>query len=307
MIACNKTIGVLHLGELGAAVAKALRGRGARVVTTLQGRGEATAARCRDAGAIALPTIADVACQADVVLSLVPPAAAEATAEAYALAAHYAPSDAVYVDMNSISPDTAAAIAARIETAERGFVDAAINGLAKNLTTGGTLLLSGGRAGDIGRLFDGVMRVQLVGPEPGSASAMKMLLAGLSKGVCALFLELAMTAQRQRMLEPMMRATTQIYPQLMALVERMLPTYAQHAARRETEMLELEATVRSNGIEPLIAAAIRQMHQQLTEVPWDQLDPAADASQVVRALAQLADEVALAGQGPGLKEWNYAK
>jgi len=30
MIACNKTIGVLHLGELGAAVAKALRGRDER-------------------------------------------------------------------------------------------------------------------------------------------------------------------------------------------------------------------------------------------------------------------------------------
>ena len=79
-------------------------------------------------------------------------------------------------------------------------MDAAVNGLAHNAASSGTLFLSGPRAAEVARLFAGTMRVQELGSEPGSASAMKMLLGGLSKGLCALFLELALLAREQGML-----------------------------------------------------------------------------------------------------------
>jgi hypothetical protein len=44
----------------------------------------------------------------------------------------------------------------------------------------------------------------------------------------------------------------------MEVVERILPTYRQHAARRADEMVELEATMRGLGLEPCVAGGVRR-------------------------------------------------
>lgn len=264
-----RTVGVLYPGELGAAVAAVLRGRGLDLVTTLGGRGLATARRCEDAGIVVLNSLADVVRRADVLVSLVPPGAAEDVAAAYCDLAHLAPSTAIYVDMNSIGPELSAALGERVERRGRGFVDAAINGLAKNLTTGGTLYLSGARAGEVAALFGGAVRTKVLGDDAGRASAMKMLLAGLSKGVCALFAELALVARHHDLLPELTEASAQIYPGIWALVERMLPTYALHAGRRAGEMRELEDTARGAGIEPCVVAAVRELHETLAGASFD--------------------------------------
>src|SRR4051794_40499997 len=114
------TVGVLYPGEMGAALAARLAARGVPVVTTAAGRGEQTARRCRglgDVGVGVLDAAADVVRRADVVFSLVPPAAAEEVAAAYCEMARLAPAGAVYVDANSIRPELAGALAARVTAA----------------------------------------------------------------------------------------------------------------------------------------------------------------------------------------------
>jgi 3-hydroxyisobutyrate dehydrogenase-like beta-hydroxyacid dehydrogenase len=207
--------------------------------------------------------MADVVRASNVVISLVPPAAATSVATAYRELAHLAPASVIYVDANSIRPELAARMATDVGSKGGSFVDAAINGLAANLESSGTLFLSGGRAGEVARLFDGSIRVRTLGDEPGRASAMKMLLAGISKGISALMLELALVAQRHDMLDEMLEATALIYPDVAALAERMLPTYGRHAGRRATEMAELEQTVRTAGLEPCVVAAVRHLHDAL--------------------------------------------
>ena len=289
MIDGSKTIAVLYPGELGAGVAALARTRGARVITTLDGRGEATAARCREAGLTVLDSLADVARQADVVISLVPPAAADDLVDAYCKVAHLAPRGAIFVDANSIGPELARSLAVKVAAAGRAFVDAAINGLAKNLTAGGTLFLSGPRAPEIADWIGDAMRVRVLGPEPGRASAMKMLLSGLSKGICALYLELALVAQRSGILPEMSEATAMIYPGVFALADRMIPTYGRHAARRATEMGELESTARAAGLDPCVIDSLRRLHDALAEVPFDPKQ-AADPS-----AASLIERLAAAG------------
>jgi 3-hydroxyisobutyrate dehydrogenase-like beta-hydroxyacid dehydrogenase len=176
-------------------------------------------------------TLGQVVAEADVVLSVVPPGAAEEVAWDYVKVASLWRSSGLYVDLNSIGPDLTGALARRIEQAGGSFVDGAVNGLAKNLETGGTLFVSGARSMEVAKLFEGIVRVQNLGPRAGAASMMKMLLSGMSKGVCGLFIELAVAAQRQGMLHGMMEATGQIYPGIMDVVLRMLPTYV-HGARR---------------------------------------------------------------------------
>lgn len=265
------TVGLLYPGELGTALAALLAGLGVRVVTTLAGRSDRTIERARRAEIEVLANLHEVARQADVVISLVPPAAAEQTAAKWCALAGVGPRGAIYVDANSIGPEQAAAIGRRIEATGKDFVDAAINGLAKNLATSGTLFLSGTRANDVAVLIGDAMRVQVVGDQPGRASAMKMLLSGLSKGLCGLFAETALVADRQGLLSEMIDAYRRIYPGVMTVVDRMLPTYAQHAGRRATETREVEETARAAGVEPLMLAAVRDLHEQIASVTFDRL------------------------------------
>jgi 3-hydroxyisobutyrate dehydrogenase-like beta-hydroxyacid dehydrogenase len=262
------TVGVLYPGEMGAAVAGLLRARGSIVVTTLTGRSDTTARRCREAGVQVLGSLADVVRCSNVVISLVSPSSADQVADDYGRLADCAPRGALYVDANSIGPDLCKRIAQRIETAGVSFVDAAINGLAKNLTSSATLFLSGSRAGEVERLFAGAARIRVLGTQVDRASAMKMLLAGMSKGLCALFSELALVGARQGMLTEMIDACTAIYPGMMTVIDRMLPTYAQHASRRAEEMHELEQTARSADVEPCVIAAISRFHESLAAVPF---------------------------------------
>lgn len=281
----NIATALLYPGDMGAAVASLLRSRNLRVVTTLAGRNPETAARAAAADVEILPTLADVVRQSNVVISLVPPAAAEELAIAYAALAHTAPANAIYVDANSIGPDLTRAIGQRVESADVSYVDAAINGLARNLTRSATLFLAGPRAADVAKLFDGGMRVRVVGKEVGRASAMKMHLSGLSKGLCALFVESALVAARQGMLPQMVAAYEEIYPGVMAIVERMLPTYAHHAPRRAVEMRETEQTAKAAGVEPCVLTAVRELHEHLATALEDAADP--DAASVESLIEQL--------------------
>jgi 3-hydroxyisobutyrate dehydrogenase-like beta-hydroxyacid dehydrogenase len=273
--ASSRNVGILYPGEMGAAIAALLMRKGMRVVTSSEGRSAATARRAREFGCVVLDSMAQVIAQSHVVISVVPPDAAEEAADAYCALARHAPADAIYVDANSISPELATVLASRVTATGRAFVDAAINGLAKNLAKSCTLFLSGSRSGDIAELFVGLMRVRTLGDEVGRASAIKMLLSGMSKGVCALFAETALVAHRRGMLKEMLEAYTLIYPGLMELVQRMFPTYAKHSPRRAAEMRELESSARASGIEPSTIIGARELHEQLAAVDFS----AANASE----------------------------
>jgi len=224
-----------------------------------------------------LDSLSDVVRRSDVILSVVVPSAAEEVAEQYRAVAHLAPEKALYVDANSIGPATAAEIGRKVQAAGRSFVDASFNGLAKNVAAAGTLFLSGPRAAEVEELFAGVVRVHLLGDEPGRASAMKMLLGGLSKGVCALFTELAILASRLGMLDEMLEAARRTYGGVSAVAERMLPTYERHAIRRLSEMAELQATIRAAGVTLRAVDGVVRFHEAMAELVRDTVLPTRDA------------------------------
>ena len=118
--------------------------------------------------------------------------------------------------------------------------------------------------------------MQLLGADPAAASAMKMALGGLAKGLCALFAEMALLAGKHEILPEMLRATARIYPGMYAVVERMLPTYALHAARRATEMAQVEQTLRSAGVDPLVMQAVRRVHESWAAAAPGPDDPNAE-------------------------------
>ena len=182
----DATVGLLHPGEMGAAVGACLTGRGYVVLWTPEGRSAATVARAEAAGLTAAGSLADLAGRADVIVSVCPPHAALDVARQVAGFA------GVYVDANAVSPATAREVAGIVEAGGAAFVDGGIIGPPPTTPGHTRLYLSGGRAPDVARLFeDTALDARVVdrdGGPAGAASAVKMAYASWTKGSAALVL-----------------------------------------------------------------------------------------------------------------------
>jgi 3-hydroxyisobutyrate dehydrogenase-like beta-hydroxyacid dehydrogenase len=263
------TIGLLYPGEMGAALARLLIGAGRRVVTCLDGRSAATAARSRAVGIVEVPTLEQLAGESNMIISVVSPGAAGAVAGEIGDVCSAITPGTIYLELNSISPERSILLARQIESWKMDFVDGAINGLAANLTNSATLFLSGNRAADVATVLGQACHAQVLSGDPGDASAMKMLLSGFSKGICALYIELASLAQRHELLPQLTETLSRIYPDIEALARRMVPTYWQHASRRAAEMHELKATAAAAGMAPPVISAVAKLHDALAAISFD--------------------------------------
>lgn len=100
----------------------------------------------------------------------------------------------IYLDANAISPATAREVAAIAEVGGAAYVDGGIIGSPPVASGQTRLYLSGPRAGEVRRLFEGTaVDARLVDRDPaagvtGSASAVKMAYASWTKGSAALLL-----------------------------------------------------------------------------------------------------------------------
>lgn len=170
-------IGVVHPGSMGAALATALAGAH-EVLWSSDGRSSATASRARSASMTEVRDLGELAERSDIVVSICPPNAAIDVAKQVA---QVRTSDLLYIDANTIAPETVRRIADMFEPG--AVVDAAVTG-SPRLDLGATVLwLSGSRAVVAEELFVGSpVSTRIVGAEIGQASAFKMC-AGLRSKV----------------------------------------------------------------------------------------------------------------------------
>jgi 3-hydroxyisobutyrate dehydrogenase-like beta-hydroxyacid dehydrogenase len=178
------TIGLLHPGEMGAAVGRCLVRAGHRVLWAPEGRSAATGARAAAAGLTGCG-LAEIVDRSDLIMSICPPGAACDVAR---LVTGFG---GIFVDANAISPDTARQVAATVETGGAAYVDGGIIGMPPAAAGQTRLYLSGPRAGEVRRLFEGTaLDARLVDRDPpvGAASAVKMAYASWTKGSAALVL-----------------------------------------------------------------------------------------------------------------------
>ena len=173
------TIGLLHPGEMGAAVGKCLASAGHRVLWAPEGRGAATKERAEEAGLTGL-ALAEIVARSDVIVSVCPPHAARDVAR------QVAGFGGLYLDANAISPATAGEVAAIVRPAS--FVDGGIIGTPPVAPGFIRLYLSGDRAGEARDLFEGSAADARLVAAPGTASAVKMAYASWTKGSAALLL-----------------------------------------------------------------------------------------------------------------------
>jgi 3-hydroxyisobutyrate dehydrogenase-like beta-hydroxyacid dehydrogenase len=181
-------VGLLHPGEMGAALGAALRGPDMTVLWASSGRSSATARRAQQAGLEDVGDVEELCRRSTIVLSVCPPHAALDVAQA---ARGF---EGIYVDANAIAPETARAIAGLYER----FVDGGIVG-PPPLDPGTTrLYLSGADAERVARLFTGTnVDARPISGEPGAASALKAAYAGWTKGSAALLLAVRALARAE--------------------------------------------------------------------------------------------------------------
>jgi 3-hydroxyisobutyrate dehydrogenase-like beta-hydroxyacid dehydrogenase len=236
-------IGLLHPGEMGAAVGRCLTGAGYTVLWASEARGPETAARAREAGLADAGTAAEMAERADLILSICPPHAALDTAwgvQGFA---------GLYVDANAISPATAREVALMVEEGGATYIDGGIIGLPPVRPGHTRLYLSGEQAPTVRRLFDGTpLDARVIGGGSFSASAIKMAYAAWTKGSAALLLAARSLARAEGVEDALVAEWTLSQP---ALADR-----SRAAARSATakgwrwvaEMEEIAASMAAAGL-----------------------------------------------------------
>src|SRR3954452_23686062 len=197
-------VGLLHPGEMGAAIGAVLRQRGIDVLWARAGRSEATAARAKAAGLTDVENIDALAERAGVILSVCPPHAARNVASAVGEFA------GVYVDANAIAPATVREIARGFEH----FVDGGIVGPPPG-DSPTHLYLSGRDAQPIADLFAGTnVDARVVSEEVGAASAVKATYAAWTKGSAALLLAISEGARAEGVADALLAEWRESIPAL---------------------------------------------------------------------------------------------
>ena len=209
-------VGLLHPGEMGAAVGQCLLSRGHTVRWASPGRSPATAARA--GGFDDVGSVAEVAARADVILSICPPHAA------LDVARDVAGFGGLYVDANAVSPATAREAAAIIEDGGGTFVDGGIiGGPPGESGPGPRLYVSGDAAEALLPLKQWGIDLRPIPGGIGAASALKMSYAGITKGLIALGSAMALGASQSGAAAALRAELASSQPDILRMLDRGVP------------------------------------------------------------------------------------
>jgi 3-hydroxyisobutyrate dehydrogenase-like beta-hydroxyacid dehydrogenase len=238
------TIGVLHPGEMGAALGARLRERGHDVLWAGRGRSAATSERASAAGLRDAGSLADLRGACELVLSVCPPHAALDIARAVA---GY---EGVFVDANAIAPATVESVRAVVEAGGARFVDGGVVGPPPQRPGTTRLYLSGADAdaASVAAAFEGTcVEAPVLGPRPGTASALKMAYAAWTKGTAAMLLAIRATARAGGVEEALLAEWERSQPDVPDRLAAADDAAARKGWRWVGEMEEIAATFAAAG------------------------------------------------------------
>ncbi len=175
----------------------------------------------------------------------------------------------VYLDINSVSPETKRAEAALVAASGASYVEAAVMAPVPPLGLRVPMLLGGRDAAPVAAALMALgADARAVSSDIGVASAIKMCRSIFVKGLEALTVESLMTARRYGADGAVLASLHASYPGMGW--EAKLPAYlisrvAEHGRRRAAEMREVAGTVQAAGFEPLMASAIARRQDALVD------------------------------------------
>jgi 3-hydroxyisobutyrate dehydrogenase-like beta-hydroxyacid dehydrogenase len=274
-------IGLLHPGEMGAAVGAAARLNGARVLWASAGRGEATCARAAAAGLEDVVTVERLVAESSLILSICPPAAAADVGRAVASLGFRG----VYVDANAVAPDTTVAVGDIVSAGGAQFVDGGLIGPPPHGPGTTRLYLSGLGAADVAARFaQGPLTAIALDHRIGAASALKMAYAGWNKGSQALLLAIRALAAREGVDEALVREWALSMPDLARRTEQAVAGNTKKAWRFVGEMREIASTFASVGLPEGFHEAAAEVFERMAH--WKDTPTPPSLAEVQKALAR---------------------
>jgi len=277
-------IGLLHPGDMGAAVGGCLTGAGHRVLWASEGRGAGTAARAQAAGLTDVRTARRVTAEAEIIISVCPPHAALDVA----WAVHGF--TGLYVDANAIAPGTAREVSQLIADSGGRYVDGGIIGGPPVTAGAARLYLSGADAPQIQGLFAGTfLDARVVAGSDTAASAVKMAYASWTKGSAALLLTARALAQAEGVEDALLAEWQLSQPQLASQLARAAQAAVTKGWRWVAEMEEIAASMAAAGLPDGFHQAAAEIFRRSPRAEPDALD-ALDGEAVDLVLAAITGE-----------------
>ncbi|MFC3127304.1 DUF1932 domain-containing protein [Pseudoroseomonas globiformis] len=250
-------IGFVGYGEIGSTLGAGLRERGVEQVAAfdiaafegpyaalIQSRAEAAGVRLLD-------SLAALAEASDIIIGVTPGSASVASAEA--LAPHLAERH-VFIDIASATPRVKRAV----EDALRGTGALVADGSIVGTPRDGLALpiLASGPAAEAARdaLVPWGMKIDAVGPDLGTASAIKILRSVLIKGIEGLTHEMMLGARRYGLGDQVLQsaAATLMKRPFTDFAGNLIATGVIHARRRSEEAAMAAEALADVGIEPIM-------------------------------------------------------
>jgi 3-hydroxyisobutyrate dehydrogenase-like beta-hydroxyacid dehydrogenase len=238
------TVGLLHPGEMGAAVGGCLVTAGHTVLWDPSGRSRASTGRAL-AAELTGTTFASLVAKSSVIVSICPPHAALEVARTVAETGF----SGIYVDANAISTETAAQVAAIATAGGADYVDGGIIGQPPENAGHTRLYLSGPRAAEVQGLFGRSALEARVAPGPlFAASATKMAYAAWTKGTSALLLACRALARAEGVEQTLLAEWALSQPTLAQRAEGAANSAASKGWRWVGEMEEIADSMTAAGL-----------------------------------------------------------
>lgn len=276
----SETIAMIGAGAMGTAVAKRLVFNGCKVVTALEGRSADSLERAREAGVT--PASANELAQARIVLSIVPPNAAEAAADAIAPILGKAETPPLFVDLNAIHPQRARAIAEKLEVHGVPYADGGIiGGVPRPEYAGPSFFVSGKRAGEVLFLKEFGLNVIVMEGAVGAASALKMSYGAITKGHIALGAAMILAADRAGVRDDLIAELGSSQKAFLEGYRRSIPDMFSKAHRWVPEMEEIVTFIGLDRAEAAIWQAVAGFYRQMAD---DYSGDKSDISKLAEAL-----------------------
>ena len=264
-----RRVAIIGFGEAGSIIGADLVKQGLDVATydillDSPGTRAAMLARAEAAGATPRDTHAEAVRGAELVISAVTASAAADVARESAR--HLQPAQ-LFLDINSVSPETKRGNARAVEASGADYVEAAVMAPVPPQRLKVPTLLGGRRAAELAEALNALgMNTSAVAEEIGTASAIKMCRSIMIKGLEALTVECVFAARRFGAEDAVLASLDKTFPGMGwtgKLPDYLVSRVAEHGRRRAAEMREVAQTQRDVGLEPLMAVATAARHDAL--------------------------------------------
>jgi 3-hydroxyisobutyrate dehydrogenase-like beta-hydroxyacid dehydrogenase len=251
------TVGLLHPGQMGAAVGGCLVSVGHEVLWDPAGRSRASTGRALAAGLTGV-SLGQLIARSEVIVSICPPHAAIDVAREVAAAGY----TGCFVDANAISAGTAAQVSGIVTAPGAVYVDGGIIGGPPDTTGHTRLYLSGPHAAEVRALFSrSRLDSRIAGGPLYAASALKMAYASWTKGSLALLLAARALARAEGVEQSLLDEWSLSQQDLGQRSERAAASAAAKGWRWVAEMEEIAASMSAAGLPP-------GFHQAAAEI-WE--------------------------------------